>query len=715
MTRLTTGGLPRVSHWLGTTFCVILLMSGCGGGASEPDGTAVVPENPDYAVTPTQGESASDTNPQVVNGDTIEDYHYAVSLTRPSAGWQLLKEERATELVPDAFLGMVNVKHQAYAVMIAERLPDVSLEDYLTLITSSGPLATANRQQQRQVTIDGQSGVRLRMEALIEGLPFNYTMQIVRRGDFFYQFVGWALSEKYTQVADEYERLADSLTFAKDRQPQPRSKLSILNDQSHEWVISEGVYSNAAHGFRLVPQPELRLCGRLEIEQMNAMATAAVTSTSGEFYQIYLTEPVGSMPQDQFLETVYEGINIEKGVAETPPREPVTIAGVDGELLRYKNLVIEGAEYDFTVALFFHGNRFFRIESWTSSAHAEQYEPLLQRSYDMLQWLTDDEVAELQQQLRDADVDNAVGPQFSMRNGTFQDFEFGYSVSLPAGYWQVTTGDAATLQNPDARVFFSETSDGVQFLVIPEHLPNFEHEEYHAALLSNFTLPAEPDVVQVEHADGTLLRSSFDTILQQTPIRFELITAKHGDRCVQILGSCLGSLATQLADRTEQIISGFQMPANGLQSEEVQGRTYVDHRLGFRLALPAGWERNEFSMPEIRPIGNMVIYSQDQAAINAMAMCVDAPFQEDVVIDAIATQMGIDFDVNSRQESQSTLAGLPAKQVVMTGRSGRSKVFFKLWIAHRANSVYMYMVNGEQGSTHERNAENYRKFFNVID
>ncbi len=109
---------------------------------------------------------------------------------------------------------------------------------------------------------------------------------------------------------------------------------------------------------------------------------------------------------------------------------------------------------------FFRNSTFFRVQSWWPSSEAEDAAPQLAESYGHLEWLNDREQCQLAAELVDYDADNAVGADYSYRNGVFRDFLYGYTLKTPSGLWQALTGDTVSTLDPDSRLILSHPADG---------------------------------------------------------------------------------------------------------------------------------------------------------------------------------------------------------------------------------------------------------------
>ncbi len=694
-------------------------VTGCGpankpGGATN-NGGKTGDETPAYAMPESDASGASEAEPQVVNGDVFEDYHYALRLRRPSSDWRFLDSRKVQSLNADSFMGLVNPSKQGFMVMIGEPMEGITLEGYVDLILDNMPIVQGTRPEKTAVQVDGCPGIVVKRSATVQGMDFTYRIQFVKREDFFYQMMAWTMVDKYAQVEPDFVAIANSLSFVRDRQPQVPDTADSQDDEGVDWRIADNVYSNASFGFQLTPTEGFRLTGHNELTTMNPDASAGIVCSKPTFYQVYIVEPVGDVERDAFTQFAIAQVEQELGINDQDAKvSDVRVGGIDARQYSYQKADLGGAEFDVCETIFYRDALFFRIQSWWPSAEAEQSSLRLPESYAHLQWLDETQRAELAASLAQSDVNNAVGPQYGYRQGVFRDFEFGYTLKTPPGLWQAITGDALQQQTPDARLQLTMLSEGVQVAVIPETL-DMNHAEYHAVLRQGLDVADEVPTRTERRGDMNLLVSAFPKTIDDTDFCFRLVTAVRGQRHVQLLVSALQSNERYVDQRLPEIIAGFDFPQTPPTMIETRGATILDHRLGFQVTSPSGGSFENFTPPQIQAIGTMFMMGKPNGAFVVMAICAPLGFDEELAVDALIQNSQINVDPNSRVESESTLAGLPAKQVVMSGQQGRDKAFVKMWMAKRAHTMYLMLALGKEGSREQRESESIKRCLTLID
>lgn len=680
--------------------------SGSGGAADET--------TPSYAMAESDAAEAGEENPQVVRGDVFEDWHYAMTLRRPSGDWRFLDEAQAREMSPDAMMGTINPATQSFAILIVERLADMALDDYEKLVFMDSPLGAAVELDRRSVTIDGCPGLLLKRRAIIEGIDFTYRIQIVQRDDFFYNLSCWTMSGKFAEVDPQLSALCSSLKFVKDRQPQVRAVLGGGDAFGFDWRIADNVFSNASFGFRLRPTEGFRLPGQGELKNMNVDASAGVVCNTPTFYQIYVVEPLGNADRGEFLNMALAQVGEELPIAGAEPElTDVVVGGIPAQQRIFRRVNFSGVAFDFTLTTFFRNSTIFRIQSWWPSSEADEAAVKLAESYGHLEWLSDRERRELEDELVKLDADNAIGTDYSYRNGVFRDFEYGYALKTPPGLWQVHTGDTVMAQNPAARLILSRPAQGVTVFVIPEE-GNFTNAEFHAVLRRNLGVSDDTLVRSKQTVDAELLVSSFRAVESGVDLSIRLATAVRGKRLVQILVTALQCNEQHLDDRLDDVIDGFDFHNTRLPETQRKGSRIVDHRVGFQFQAPRDCTIQISTPPHIQAAGSIVVATNDRVICTAMGVWIPGGFNADMALDGMIKTGMIEVTPGSRRESESTMAGLPARRIVMTGKMESDQIFLKVWVIRRSQTMYMLAVVGKLGSQEQAESETYKDLFQLV-
>ena len=659
-----------------------------------------------YAIETDKQEPASVQNPQVVSGNTFEDFDYAFSLRRPSTNWQFLSEKNAAQLHPDAMMAMTGAKMPGFFAVIAEEL-EGSLDTYVHLIASNyGEDAVLGKES---LEIDGRPAVKMTFKQTINGIEFRYVNCLLKKNDFAFQLVGWATASQFASVERDLEAIATSFAFAKDRQPRARSRVGIEDDYGFDWIIKDNVYSNASFGFRLIPANGMRLMGRDELMQINNAADAGLVSSQPATYHMYLVEKT----KDDLIGKLISDWEKEMGVDSSGVQEAaVEFAGQDARQRVYHDIEIEGILFDWTWTYFLRDGVLYRYISWWPSSDRKDALPVFEKSLNQLSWLNGDQQRSLQQELSLLDANNAVGADYSLRNGVFRDFAGGYTYTLPSGLWKANAGDAALTENPECRLDIGKSDEGIYLQLIPEKDLDMSAEEYHRAILANFEVAADTPIEEAKSGTLDLKLSSFDTEHDGISLTWRLASAVRDNRYVQLLAWAVKDNESQLNHRLSELLQGLSLPENSPQAVKRTSHAIQDYRLGYQMSYKPDWKAEPTAHPSLGPIASMISVEHPRGAVIGMGVCTPmTDFTEDMMIDGMLRNSAIKLDPTTRVDSESTLAGLPARCVRFKGMAGRQSAQAAIWIARRGNTAYLLLALGEEGLDMEK----YKQYFSLLD
>ena len=90
-------------------------------------------------------------------------------------------------------------------------------------------------------------------------------------------------------------------------------------------------------------------------------------------------------------------------------------------------------------------------------------------------------------------------------------------------------------------------------------------------------------------------------------------------------------------------------------------------------------------------------------------------FDEDLAVDSLMQNAEIKIASGTRLETDSTLAGLPAKRVVMSGQLRGQPAFAKMWMAKRAHTTFLMLVMGKENSALHQRSESLTRCLKLIE
>lgn len=689
------------------SFPLLLTLGGCGSESDDAPQPA-----PSFAIPETAAGQGGGEQ-QVLTDNVFEDVDYAFTLQRPSANWVFLKGDQAREMLPNAIMFATNLSDQCFCAMLVEQFQGVELDDYLKLAYSESPIGSAARESEEMITVDGFPGRRFEASATVSGLHFRYVVQVVKRGDYFYQMLGWSDRSLWGTTSSGIRAMLTSLHLLTDREPVIRTTQDKHSDVATTWKLTDGDYTNAVFRFRLKPVEGLVVQNRAGLNQLGANAVAGLEGAGGKFYQAWHIERRTGDDVAPHARTLLDAVAQEFGDVEVSDPEDVEVSGLSALRYHLKNVRRGGAVFDFAETFLIRDEYVYRIQTWWPSVLRDLSLPKLQQASDMVEWLTAEDVAALRAELLASDPGNSVGPYISFRNGTFRDFEFGYTIDLPDGVWVPMTGDAATATSPDARALLHDPENGVICVIVPEDV-RLNPDSYHRVLRASLMVPESTPTETVALGDTEVRISRFEN----TPVEghhFVLASAARPKRCIQLLMSSTAADNENLQKRADEIIAGFSFPADGVEEIVQEGQTVTDVRLGYSLSTTPGRPISSQVPPQMRAVGSMIASETPDMAVIGLGMCLEGQIDEELSIEGMLTNSPIKFDRTSRSESATTLAGLPAREITFNSLGGQRKSLMKMWVIRRSNSLYFHVLIGPESSDAFINPDPWKNRFTLLD
>ncbi len=710
-TRLTNRFSPRdqqrrVPGLAGLTcLACALFLSACEDRAAKPAGP---PPTPKFAIESTDDNAVADEkNPQVVRGNTMEDFHYAFTINRPSEDWLFVKEKEARKSFPDAAALMVNPKLGGYLAVVTEELEIDSITAYVDFLDAS--LGTDNRRNVTTlpVKVSGHDAIMRKFEQEEEGLWFEYHALYTKRGRMCYQFIGWGKVGDTPRLFRDLETILKSVTFVEDRQPVVRQFLDSDDALAADWRIVSNVYENASYGFRLRQKHGLRLWGVTDLADPDLDAAAGLGKESPTLYQNYIVQRIGDTPAETFNRYIIDIVEADLGIDDAEPEsKQVQVAGQQATQLIYRNVDTEGVQFDFAETVFVRNGVSYRLHSYWPSSQAESSEPQLALSYECLEWLTEPERVKLEQQIGKEFASNFVRPQQSMRRGVFRNFEYGFSYKLPPGLW--------TAQPMEDDLTASLERDGITLQVLAEPFQG-DAAAYHNALLGAYETQNIPTRT-VEHNGTTLRVSAFDEPDGDLTFSYRIGSAGRNGKFVQVFASTLLANKAELDRVWQDAVKGLDLDGASGKPIVRDGKSVTDYRVGYSLQTPPGWKGQQRANPNIDLFGS-VISSEDRrgrTACIAMAICLhDLTFDPNLIIEAMLRQPQFGVDFSTRRETASKLAGRDAQLITFDGKIGSERLSAGAWVMSRDRTIYLLLVVAPENDF--RNPAAFSGRFRLVD
>lgn len=124
-----------------------------------------------------------------VVGNMFRSGEYGFQIEVPNEKWSFLVGEKlAEELNEDATVGLES-KNDVYSMVIAEKMPSVSLDKYVNLVAPS--LDNPRLVGQKKTNVKGGKAIRTKWSGTLNEVPFHFYQLLVAYGDTRLQVVSW--------------------------------------------------------------------------------------------------------------------------------------------------------------------------------------------------------------------------------------------------------------------------------------------------------------------------------------------------------------------------------------------------------------------------------------------------------------------------------------------------------------------------------------------
>ncbi|MGK0188532.1 MAG: hypothetical protein ACI9R3_004343 [Verrucomicrobiales bacterium] len=652
-------------------------LGGCDKGQQQESGL----KTPNFVIEESSS-AASEENPQIVLGNTFEDFYYAFTLDRPNEEWQFLTGEKAAQISPDAVMAMVSTKSGAFAMVLAESMEDIDLKDYSDLILSPDSILGAKGDPATEGMLGNRPAVLKETPAMIAGTPFRYRVAITQRGKFFYQILGWAIETNYVHARSEIEGIVSSFRTIDGREPSLRANLATEDANGFGWQIVDGVYSNAAGGYRINNVAGCRLMGQAELARVNANAAAGLSGGFGEFYQLWMVEH--SDDPESLTEYHVQSWVKELG-GELGQRLPVKVGELDAIEISITNVVIGSIAFKYRMAWLVRGGQVFRVVSWWQSENEQRALELLAGSYQAVEWLDEKEMLLLTQDLGKRDPGNAVGIDFSMRNGVFRDFSGGYQLALERKFFETIT---SAQQQLDDRLRFTNLYSSAFFEVDIDRTDLGQHARHHREIVADLNHGTTETLTIGKHE---FLATAYTSKLNGLNFVHYYVSNVDREQVFQMRATHSGGDENGLRQEISKILDGFERPEK-LIAVQRDAASFVDHRLGYSVTIPTGWKIDNLPLGDANAMGSAVMLERGESACLAIALCSPHGLDLDLATLGMLENIGVQFDGADEVVGTGKLGGLPAKRKTLKGQLKNETVTVFVWTTRRAHSGFIFAI-----------------------
>jgi hypothetical protein len=621
-----------------------------------------------------------------------EDYRFRIEA--PDEKWQVLDEDAARKIVPDA-VAMLWCPPGLFCAVIVEHAPGIDLASMARTMLDGMPLEGAVEEDYRDVRFQDRSAVRFQVAGTIDGQRMRFQCTVFTNGDYLYQLMSWGALEVVDRDGQTFAPLLRSFDLLEGEPRGRRAVRATVDARGVGWDLRGGVFRSVPYRLRVEARDPWSLVTGSELEGMNAAAEVGLLCEQPDMYLVLIPERVVGTPAAAFAAQMRLDFAADKESLGEPI--PARIAGTELALQPLRSP--DAPQFTFVHGAFGRGDVCYQLQAWFLGPVSETALERLASACESIGFLDEAERATLALELVElGDPENEVAADFSLRGGVYRDYGAAFTWRKPAGLWRATTGQGARAEWGDgARLVLEEPTLSVLGVVSswesPGVSPRQEHEE-NLWLLAEDLETTAPREVQV---GGTAaLDSEAWTAVDGTHYGYRLITAQAAGRSYSFL--CYGLRENVAAARAaidaarDAFVLGVAPALPG-----VRKGAYVDEKVGFSLARPgAGWKSDLGLVPgDAAGLGGSCGWSDGKGReVFAIALCALGPIADEsglqeMILDEIVR------NTSAREElGTDTLAGLPCQRRSLRSPFGLTEVL----TLRRDNTLFLFGVTSQSGS-----------------
>ncbi len=421
---------------------------------------------------------------QVIEGDVLKDLDYGFELKRPSSDWTFMKEKSIAKVNPDAAAGLYNSASKAFVLVVAEEAPDTSLEDYADLLIETMDVEAQEVVVKKALTINGLSAYQYKVNCKSEGVKLVYYSTIYKKDDFYFQVVCFWTSNAGGSEPKGIETVFSSFTTTPGVKPRVRVPQRPEKMHGVGWRVEKDIYQNGVYGFAVkLPSNGWRFMSREELKDSNPEASLGAEHEQSGAYVVVIAENLGGMKAQE-----YEKLVLDSFKAENPAKEhkesDVKLGGKDVVEHVFREVALGKVLADFFLVTMVRGQVGYQVMSWCLHGKSPAAAKELGNFYAGFSWLEAAEREKLRADLlKLADCERSVAANECFRNRTYVNFEHGFSLSLPQGFWNHLIGTTAWAENEDASLLFTNLDHELNGTVLLEEMQDAGPSEFHDVML----------------------------------------------------------------------------------------------------------------------------------------------------------------------------------------------------------------------------------------
>ena len=653
---------------------------------------------------PTKLVAQTPRTDQEITENELVDHGYLFNLQLGDLDWHILSERDVGMIVPEAAGGFSDLTTGQFLVVIVEQAPGLDPSTAASALVEMMPLESLVIESFEQITFQQLPAVRYVVSGYLQGMHFRYGNIVVSRLGYLYQIMCYGMEAATSSDGSTFQPMWDTFGFLPATEVPGRDTLHQVPDEDGVgWRVRDGNFESAVYGFTVEPgDGGWRVAIGTELLLMNPAAEVGLVHTSPEVYVALVPELVTGLDHAAFDADLRSTFAIQMAGSVASDELEMVIGGIPMTLSIHPS---PGAyqPMDFGYGVFWVDDVNVQvIASWVSGL-GETALLSLPEAFSLISLLPETERTALRDELLDQpDSQNTVGADFTLRDGLYQDYLYGFTWTKPRGFWRVTVGQDARAVNPDARLFLEEPVLGLAAVVIAEPFLGLTAEMYHSLIVSAIVPGGSPDEPIIRNVAGSDFRASWlDVDLSGLELRYLVASAVSNELSLQFLVWGLPGNAAVNETTMWEALDGFAVVGPSLTPTTTTPTGFVDRRLGFEVGVPAGWRAQDLTPLELQPMATLLMVSpNDSAGFLVLSMCAtsegqDAAIFEQLVEGELLRHFTEEMNVSMGIPVESTLDGYPSRLTTGSTETGFGQV--ALHIVQRGNTFYALLIFDEFG------------------
>ena len=625
-----------------------------------------------HAPTPEE-RKLTPTSTDDVTAPLVDD-DFRFRLAWPGEGWKVLREPDARRLRRGAVAALMY--RDMSMLVIVQPVPGLEREGFTHGVIENLPLVDKHSAIEVR-NVDGVEESRIVVTGTLEGRTVAVHGRI-----FAYQGHGYQVMA--TLVGDTPPALAEQAlaAFSLTHGPVSGRNTATANRDldGAGWRLRGTRLEHGPAGLRIEVPADWQVITETDLALLDRGAALGLSAPRDGMYLTVTSEPAHGATSATYLAARRTALDAAWGFEG----DPVTMtAGPLPIQMRRAEVDLGYPAESWWGAVVTH-DRGYQFTLWYPRPIAERLRPRVPALLAAFEFLDEPTTAALVTELATApDHHLAIGEDFVLRGGVYQDFAHGYRWHKPSGLWRISVGDQARALAPSSRLYAEDLVGGSVTQVTVEPWAR-TLADYEASLRATMTSPVISHGATTVHGrDARYLEWRIDS--DGAPLRMRSTLVVVGGRAVQ-LGTSAATNVWPSAARLAEIVGGLEV-VDALPAYE-SGPPYRDHRFGFTMTVPAGWaavDRDAQTSQE--SVTRRWTHGTDELWVMAM----HTPNSDDDLKMQIAEQTMMHLRGASVPTRETlTLFGLPATRL----RWDQAPGLTELLIVRRGDVMYTVLAIG---------------------